>query len=58
MTVWRTQVRFIGAGAIGVAAIWSLIKLVRPVFAGLDGHARARAAPTAAARTTAISPWA
>jgi putative OPT family oligopeptide transporter len=45
MTVWRTQVRFIGAGAIGVAAIWSLIKLVRPVFAGLVATARARSAP-------------
>ena len=43
-TVWRTQVRFIGAGAIGVAAIWSLIKLVRPVFGGLIATARAGAA--------------
>ena len=43
-TVWRTKVRFIGAGAIGVAAIWSLIKLVRPVFAGLLETARARRA--------------
>ncbi len=42
VTVWRTQVRFLGAGAIGVAAIWSLIKLVRPVFAGLMATARAR----------------
>jgi putative OPT family oligopeptide transporter len=42
MTVWRTQVRFIGAGAIGVAAIWSLIKLLKPVFAGLVATARAR----------------
>jgi len=42
LTVWRTKVRFIGAGAIGVAAIWSLIKLVRPVFAGLVETARAR----------------
>src|SRR6185295_1851487 len=29
--VWRSQVRFIGAGTIGVAAIWSLIRLVKPV---------------------------
>jgi len=40
-------VRFIGAGAIGVAAIWSLIKLVRPVFAGLMETARARQAKSA-----------
>jgi putative OPT family oligopeptide transporter len=45
--VWRTKVRFIGAGAIGVAAIWSLIKLVRPVFAGLVETARARKTPSA-----------
>src|SRR4249919_2517122 len=28
---WKHQVRFLGAGAIGVAAIWTLIKLVQPV---------------------------
>jgi putative OPT family oligopeptide transporter len=33
--VWRHQVRFIGAGAIAVAALWSLIKLVKPVVSGL-----------------------
>ncbi|HEV8600228.1 MAG TPA: oligopeptide transporter, OPT family [Gemmatimonadales bacterium] len=44
VTTWRTQVRFIGAGAIGVAAIWSLIKLVRPVFAGIMATGRARSA--------------
>src|SRR5688572_22804748 len=42
VAVWRTQVRFLGAGAIGVAAIWSLIKLLKPVFAGLVATARAR----------------
>jgi putative OPT family oligopeptide transporter len=34
-SVWSHQVRFIGAGAIGVAAIWSLLKLVKPVASGL-----------------------
>jgi putative OPT family oligopeptide transporter len=34
-TVWRTQVRFIGAGAIGVAAIWTLGKLAAPIWSGL-----------------------
>ncbi len=33
--IWRHQVRFIGAGAIAVAALWSLIKLVKPVVSGL-----------------------
>ncbi len=33
--VWAKQVRFIGAGAIAVAAVWTLIKLVKPVAGGL-----------------------
>jgi putative OPT family oligopeptide transporter len=32
---WSTKVRFIGAGTIGVAAIWTLAKLVKPVIGGL-----------------------
>ncbi len=35
VTVWAHQVRFIGAGAIGVAAIWTLAKLAVPVWNGL-----------------------
>jgi len=35
ITVWRTQVRFIGAGAMSVAAIWSLIRTVGPILGGL-----------------------
>ena len=34
---WSTKVRFIGAGAIGVSAIWTLLKLVKPVARGLAG---------------------
>jgi putative OPT family oligopeptide transporter len=34
-TIWRHQVRFIGAGTIAVAAIWTLAKLARPVVGGL-----------------------
>ncbi len=34
-TVWRTQVRFIGAGAIGISAIWTLLRLAVPVWTGL-----------------------
>ena len=44
LTVWATKVRFIGAGAIGVAAIWSLLKLIKPVFGGILATARAGAA--------------
>ncbi len=32
---WSTYVRFVGAGTIGVAAIWTLAKLVKPVISGL-----------------------
>jgi putative OPT family oligopeptide transporter len=34
---WSTKVRFIGAGAIGVSAIWTLLKLIKPVARGLAG---------------------
>ena len=34
-TTWSTNVRFVGAGTIGVAAIWTLGKLVKPVVSGL-----------------------
>ncbi len=44
VTVWRSQVRFIGAGAMGVAAVWSLFKLARPVLGGIVATARAGAA--------------
>lgn len=33
---WGSKVRFIGAGTIGVAAIWTLAKLVKPVISGLS----------------------
>lgn len=38
-TVFSQQVRFIGAGAIAVAALWTLLKLVKPIAAGLAGIA-------------------
>lgn len=34
---WDHYVRFVGAGAIGVAAIWTLGALVKPVIGGLAG---------------------
>ncbi|HVT37832.1 MAG TPA: oligopeptide transporter, OPT family, partial [Gemmatimonadaceae bacterium] len=35
ISIWRTQVRFIGAGAIGVASIYTLARLAKPVVGGL-----------------------
>jgi putative OPT family oligopeptide transporter len=40
--IWRTQVRFIGAGAIAVAAIYTLARLAGPVARGLMTTLRAR----------------
>ena len=42
MFAWSKKVRFIGAGCIAVAAIWTLVKLAKPVVAGL--HAAAMSA--------------
>ncbi|HEU4820647.1 MAG TPA: oligopeptide transporter, OPT family [Qipengyuania sp.] len=53
-TVFSQEVRFIGAGAIAVAAIWTLLKLVKPIAVGLSGIAatsRARKEGTALAIT-------
>jgi putative OPT family oligopeptide transporter len=34
--LWRHQARFIGAGTIGIASVWTLLKLVKPVLSGLN----------------------
>lgn len=47
MTIWRTQVRFIGAGVIGVSAIWTLLTLARPVLGGLVSTLRSSRAAAA-----------
>ena len=33
--VWRSKVRFIGAGCIGIAAIWTLLTLTKPIIEGM-----------------------
>jgi putative OPT family oligopeptide transporter len=56
-TIWSTQVRFIGAGAIGVAAIYTLATLAKPVLGGLINTLRAsRVVATADERDRDISP--
>ena len=55
--IWRTQVRFIGAGVIAVAAIYTLARLSKPVIAGLVNTLAAhRAAATGDDRDRDISP--
>jgi putative OPT family oligopeptide transporter len=46
MGVWSTQVRFIGAGAMAVAALWTLARLAHPL---VSGFVRTVAASRAAA---------
>jgi len=33
--VFRSDVRFFGAGVIGVAAVWTLLKILRPIVGGI-----------------------
>jgi len=34
--IWAQKVRFIGAGTIGVAAIWTLLMLAKPIIEGMS----------------------
>lgn len=43
-TIFSQEVRFVGAGAIAVASIWTLLKLVKPIAAGLSGIVAAQRA--------------
>jgi len=53
---WSTKVRFVGAGAIGVSAIWTLLKLVKPVASGLaSAMAASRARKAGKADTLPIT---
>lgn len=51
-TVFRSEVRFIGAGSIGVAALWSLGRLTGPVVGGVLSSLRASRARGAGAGET------
>src|SRR5256714_1394254 len=57
IAIWRTQVRFIGAGVIAVAAIYTLGRLAKPVVGGLVSTLRAsRAVATGDDRDWDIPP--
>src|ERR1700682_1710904 len=57
IAIWRTQVRFIGAGTIAVAAIYTLVRLAKPVMGGLVSTLVAsRAVATADDRDRDIPP--
>ena len=40
--IWRNDVRFIGAGAMAVAAVWSLLRTMGPIVGGLKAMMRTR----------------
>jgi putative OPT family oligopeptide transporter len=42
--VFRAKARFIGAGTIGVAAIWTLLKIIGPIISGIRSAIAASAA--------------
>jgi putative OPT family oligopeptide transporter len=46
LALWEHKVRFIGAGQIGVAAVWSLLRLAGPVLGGLRSALAASKART------------
>ena len=55
-SAWSGKVRYIGAGAIGVSAIWTLLKLAKPLMSGLAGAmAAARARKAGKADTLPIT---
>lgn len=40
MSIWKTKVRFIGVGTIGIAAIWTLLILLKPMVEGMSQSLR------------------
>jgi len=57
--IWRHQVRFIGAGAIAVASVWTLLKLIGPVISGVVSTlsaSKARKAGTGDLTDTDLAP--
>ncbi len=46
-TTFRSEVRFIGAGVIGVAALWSLFRIIGPIIKGIRAATAASKARSA-----------
>ena len=46
-TTFRSEVRFIGAGTIGVAALWSLFRIIGPIIKGIRAAVAASKARSA-----------
>ena len=55
-SAWSGKVRYIGAGAIGISAIWTLLKLAKPLISGLaSAMAASRARKAGQAETLPIT---
>jgi putative OPT family oligopeptide transporter len=55
-SAWSGKVRYIGAGAIGISAIWTLLKLAKPLIRGLaSAMAASRARKAGKAETLPIT---
>lgn len=54
LDIWKNKVRFMGVGVIGIAAIWTLLTLMKPMMEGLRQSFAALKNPQAASndRTT------
>jgi len=55
--IWRNEVRFIGAGAMAVAAIWSLARTTGPILSGLAQVVARRNAPLSGDQTDRDIPF-
>jgi len=53
-SIWAHQVRFFGAGVIGIAALWTLATLIMPIVGGLRESLAASRARKAGTETMAI----
>ncbi len=55
-SAWTGKVRYVGAGAIGISAIWTLLKLAKPLISGLaSAMAASRARKAGKADTLPIT---
>src|SRR5213595_756860 len=55
-SAWTGKVRYVGAGAIGISAIWTLLKLAKPLISGLaSAMAASRARKAGKAETLPIT---
>lgn len=45
--IWKNKVRFIGVGTIGIAAIWTLLMLMKPMVEGMTASFRSLKDPNA-----------